>query len=99
MPLRYLAEVGFSRFPVADESGDLVGNLHIKVVLETDPAKRTRPLAGKWIRALASVRASDRLHDALRIMQDRGAHMARVVRDDGSLVGEIRDAAQHARRT
>lgn len=100
-------ETGFSRFPVADQSGDLVGYLHIKDVLETDADKRSRPLADKWIRPLASVRPSDRLHAALRVMQARGAHMARVVRDDGSLVGivtledvleelvgEIRDATQ-----
>lgn len=86
---------------------DLVGYLHIKDVLETDADKRSRPLADKWIRPLASVRPSDRLHAALRVMQARGAHMARVVRDDGSLVGivtledvleelvgEIRDATQ-----
>lgn len=102
-------ETGYSRFPVVAESGDLVGYLHIKDVLETDPAKRARPLADKWIRPLASVRPGDRLHDALRVMQHRGAHMARVVQEDGSvvgivaledvleeLVGEIRDATQQA---
>ena len=50
----------------------------------------------------------DALHDALETLQRRGAHMARVVDDDGAtlglatledvieeLVGEIRDAAHH----
>ncbi|MBA3367359.1 MAG: HlyC/CorC family transporter [Geodermatophilaceae bacterium] len=100
-------ESGYSRFPVADDSGDLIGYLHIKDVLETDVHKRARPLADKWIRPLASVRPTDRLHAALRVMQARGTHMARVVRDDGTLVGivtledvleelvgEIRDATQ-----
>lgn len=109
---RRCTETGFSRFPVADDSGDLVGYIHIKDVLETDPEKRTRPLADKWIRPLASVRPQDRLHTALGVMQARGAHMARVVRDDGAsvgivaledileeLVGEIRDAAQQTGRT
>lgn len=106
------AETGYSRFPVAGETGDLLGYLHLKDVLETDPAKRSRPLADKWIRPLASVRPSDRLHEALRVMQARGAHLARVVGEDGSLVGvvtledvleklvgEIRDAAQQVGRT
>ena len=52
----------------------------------------------------------DLLHDALESLQRRGAHMARVVDRDGSvlglvtledvieeLVGEIRDAAHHER--
>jgi CBS domain containing-hemolysin-like protein len=52
------------------------------------------------------VRSSDSLHDALEILQRRGAHLATVSDDDGAfvglatledvieeLVGEIRDAA------
>ncbi len=46
-------------------------------------------MADKWIRPLASVRPRDRPHAALRVMQARGAHMARVVRDDGSPVGIV----------
>ena len=109
---RLSTETGFSRFPVAEPGRDgtaleLVGYLHIKDVLETDPAKRARPIADKWIRSLASVRPTDPLHTALTIMRARGAHMARVVTDDGTalgvvaledvleeLVGEIREAAE-----
>ncbi len=60
----------------------------------------------KWIRPFAQVRTDDLLHDALEKLQRRGAHMARVVDDDGAtlgvatledvieeLVGEIRDTA------
>jgi CBS domain containing-hemolysin-like protein len=63
-------------------------------------------VADKWIRPLATVRPGDRLHDALEVMQARGAHMARVAGDDGTvygvvaledvleeLVGEIRDVS------
>ena len=52
------------------------------------------------------MRPDARLHDALAALQRRGAHMGRVVEDDGTvlglvtledvleeLVGEIRDAA------
>jgi CBS domain containing-hemolysin-like protein len=100
------AATGYSRFPVRDAGGDLIGYLHVKDVLETDPERRLRPVADKWIRPLATVRRGDRLHDALEVMQARGAHMARVADSDGTvhgvvaledvleeLVGEIRDEA------
>jgi CBS domain containing-hemolysin-like protein len=100
------ASTGFSRFPVAAEDGELVGYLHIKDVLETDPARRDRTVEDKWIRSFAPVTTADALHDALETLQRRGAHMARVVDPSGTtlglatledvieeLVGEIRDAA------
>jgi CBS domain containing-hemolysin-like protein len=100
------AATGFSRFPVAADSGDLLGYLHIKDVLESDEERRSRVIDDKWIRPFAPVRATDALHDALETLQRRGAHMARVVNQDGEelglatledvieeLVGEIRDAA------
>lgn len=100
------AVTGFSRFPVSTEDGALMGYLHIKDVLETDPVRRTRTVDDKWVRPFATVRPHDFLHDALEVLQRRGAHMGRVVEDDGTvlglvtledvleeLVGEIRDAA------
>jgi CBS domain containing-hemolysin-like protein len=100
------AETGFSRFPVASGTGELLGYLHVKDVLETDPERRLRPVDDKWIRSFATVRPADVLHDSLSTLQARGAHMGRVVGDDGDvlglvaledvleeLVGEIRDAA------
>jgi CBS domain containing-hemolysin-like protein len=101
-----VAETGYSRFPVASAAGELLGYLHVKDVLETDPERRERPVDDKWIRSFATVRPGDVLHDSLRTLQARGAHMGRVVGDDGEvlgvvaledvleeLVGEIRDAA------
>ena len=100
------AETGYSRFPVVGDDGDLSGYLHIKDVLQSDPHGRARVVEEKWVRPLASVRESDTLVSALQILQAKGAHMARVVDDDGrvlgvatmedvieELVGEIRDAA------
>ena len=70
------------------------------------PERRTRVVDDKWVRPFATVRPDDVLHDALESLQRRGAHMGRVVEDDGNvlglvtledvleeLVGEIRDAA------
>ncbi|QSR26382.1 hypothetical protein CFH99_12175 [Nocardioides aromaticivorans] len=104
------AATGFSRFPVVsdDPAGppELLGYLHIKDVLEPDEERRERPVADRWIRPFATVTADTLLHDALEVLQRRGAHMARVVAPDGTtlgvaaledvieeLVGEIRDAA------
>lgn len=100
------AETGYSRFPLASADGSLKGYLHIKDVLEADPTVENHPIDDKWVRPFATVRAHDRLHDALAALQRRGAHMGRVVAEDGTLigiitledvleelVGEIRDAA------
>ncbi|MDQ6526021.1 hemolysin family protein [Nocardioides sp. LHD-245] len=102
------AATGFSRFPVvsAGEEAELLGYLHIKDVLEPVEERRQRPVADRWIRPFATVTRDALLHDALEVLQRRGAHMARVVDPDGTtlgvaaledvieeLVGEIRDAA------
>lgn len=102
------ASTGFSRFPVSDADGTLVGYLHIKDVLESDEERRQRPVDDKWVRPFATVGPDDLLHEALESLQLRGAHMARVVRRDGEvlglvtledvleeLVGEIRDGSHH----
>ncbi len=100
------ATTGFSRFPVATQDGELLGYLHIKDVLEPDHARRAAPIDDKWIRPFAPVAADAPLHEALEVLQRRGAHMARVVDAAGltvglatledvieELVGEIRDGA------
>ncbi|WP_101524411.1 hemolysin family protein [Nocardioides houyundeii] len=102
------AATGFSRFPVVADDGELLGYLHIKDVLESDESRRGRAVDDKWIRPFASVRATDPLHGALEGLQRRGAHMGRVISEDGTvlglvtledvleeLVGEIRDGAHH----
>jgi CBS domain containing-hemolysin-like protein len=100
------AATGYSRFPVVGDDDELIGYLHIKDVLETDEARRTRPVEDKWIRPFAPVGADDLLHDTLEKLLRRGAHLARVVDAEGrtlgvatledvieELVGEIRDSA------
>jgi CBS domain containing-hemolysin-like protein len=83
------AVTGFSRFPVSDASGDITGYLHIKDVLETDDEARSVPIADKWVRPLATVSAGSGLYEALRTMQARGSHMARVADGDGTVLGVI----------
>ncbi|HET9872774.1 MAG TPA: hemolysin family protein [Propionibacteriaceae bacterium] len=107
------AETGYSRFPVtrpAERSVDVLGYLHIKDVLDPDPDRRHQPIPGKWLRPMATLGSDSLLRDALKVMQARGSHMARVVDDHGGLlgvaaledvleelVGEVRDAAQQTR--
>ncbi|MEP6816081.1 MAG: hemolysin family protein [Marmoricola sp.] len=82
------AETGYSRFPVRSDD-ELVGYLHIKDVLETDPHGRTRVIEDKWIRSFANVRPTDTLQTALAVLQAKGAHMARVVDAEGALLGIV----------
>jgi CBS domain containing-hemolysin-like protein len=105
------ARTGFSRFPLAGPDGALAGYLHVKDVLDDDPATRDRPVPPEALRPLATVTGQESLEAALDAMRDRGAHLARVVGADGEaegvvtledvleeLVGEVRDAAQATRR-
>jgi CBS domain containing-hemolysin-like protein len=97
------AGTGFSRFPVGDH-GELIGYLHVKDVLDTDPRDDAR-LQDGWLRSFATVRPEHRLHEALAVLRRRGAHLGCVVDGEGrvhglvtledvleELVGEIRDA-------
>jgi CBS domain containing-hemolysin-like protein len=86
---RACAATGFSRFPVLDSAGDFAGYLHLKDVLETDEESRSEPIADKWVRPLATVRLDAGLSAALRTMQARGSHMARVADADGVVAGVV----------
>lgn len=83
------AETGFSRFPVVDGHDDLTGYLHIKDVLETDDEARREVIADKWVRPLSTVKLGSGLYDALRVMQAKGSHMARVADEQGQVVGVV----------
>ena len=103
------AQTGFSRFPVSRD-GNMIGYLHIKDALAFKDVHRNRPIAESWVRPLPTVRLRDRLRSVLETMQVSGAHLARVIGDDGQaigivaledvleeLIGEVRDATQKHR--
>jgi len=105
---RRCVETGFSRFPVTG-GADLVGYIHIKDILDTEPERLDHVKLDKWIHPMATLRPTSLLHDAFITLQKRGTHLGRVVDDDGNplgvvaledvieeLVGEIRDAGQKA---
>ncbi|GAB3312585.1 DUF21 domain-containing protein [Epidermidibacterium keratini] len=101
----------FSRFPVTDEAGAMIGYVHIKDLLVDDPATRTRPMDRELIRRLPTVNADDSLRGALAKMQKARAHLGVVLDATGDvlgivaledvleeLVGEVRDDSRRARR-
>ncbi|HEX6335489.1 MAG TPA: hemolysin family protein [Jiangellaceae bacterium] len=105
------ARTGFSRFPVVNDTGEIVGYVHLKDVLETPDDVRDQPVHPKWLRPLVDVGRDQSLRDALRIMQAHGAHLARVVDTHDrrvvgvaaledvleELVGDVTDAGQRVR--
>ncbi|GAA1893270.1 hemolysin family protein [Lapillicoccus jejuensis] len=104
---RLVARRGFSRYPVTDAVGEVDGYLHLKDVLYADDERHEQPVPAKRVRRLATVRPQDEVEDVLATMQRTGAHLARVVGEDGvvtgvvfledvleELVGEVSDATQ-----
>ncbi|MEK9578337.1 MAG: hemolysin family protein [Aquiluna sp.] len=102
-----VAEHGFSRYPVKNSYGDLIGYWHIKDALSDDGVKFTEPIPTKRLRTMISIAESAELEDALAQMRKTGAHIARSFSPDGKitgclflediievLVGEIEDATR-----
>src|SRR5690625_1228631 len=70
----------FSRFPIREQDGSLSGYVHLKDLLQNDPAKRRRPIDRSIIRELPSVSVTDSLADVQEVMRASSAHLA-LVRD------------------
>ncbi len=83
------ARTGFSRFPVRDGTDELIGYVHLKDVLETNPVRRASAIESKWVRPLLRLGVHDTLAGALALMQSGGAHLARVMGESGELVGVV----------
>lgn len=101
-----IVQTGFSRLPIAQANGKLIGYVHLKDLLDVDDANKRTPLKAHEIRPLPQIAAHDSLQDALRIMKHAGAHMGQVVNSRKrvlgvvmledtleELVGKIRDTA------
>jgi len=105
-----VAKHGFSRYPMRDESGELIGYVHIKDLLRLGEDRITQPIPAKRIREMLTLREDTDLEDVLARMQARGVHLARAVDASGSevgvlfledvieeLVGEVHDATKRQR--
>ena len=108
---RAVAQRGFSRYVLIDESGEPSGYLHLKDVIDLPDDELDDPVPPKRIRRLVSILASADLEDALAVMRRSGAHVARAVDAEGvttgvlflediieELVGEVHDATQRGGR-
>jgi len=102
-----VAKHGFSRYPLNDESGELVGYLHLKDVIDLDHDEADDPFPAKRVRSLITLAANMELEDALASMRRVHAHMAKAVDRSGKvkgvlfledileeLVGEVQDATR-----
>ncbi|CAN5516470.1 hemolysin family protein [soil metagenome] len=100
-----VVERGYSRYVVADESGEPVGYVHMKDVMELEVAQFDEPIPAKRLRRLIAIARDVELEDALARMRQHGSHVAKSVDADGVttglifledaievLVGEIHDA-------
>ncbi|WP_329128870.1 hemolysin family protein [Streptomyces sp. NBC_01476] len=81
------ARSGFSRFPVADADGRVLGYLHVKDALDAFP--RDAPFPRSALRHITRVGAATPLDDVLTAMRAGRAHLAAVVDDEGRGVGLV----------
>ncbi|MBH1937983.1 HlyC/CorC family transporter [Streptomyces sp. AV19] len=84
---RLSAGSGFSRFPVVDGTGRILGYLHVKDALDASP--RDVPFPTDSMRPIARVRADTPLDDVITAMSGTGAHLAAVVGADDRLTGLV----------
>lgn len=102
-----VAKHGFSRYPLTDSEGELIGYLHLKDVIDLDADEADDPFPSKRVRTLISLPASMELEDALASMRRVHAHMAKSFDAQGNvqgvlfledileeLVGEVQDATR-----
>lgn len=102
-----VAKHGFSRYPLTDVDGELVGYLHLKDVLDLEIDEIDEAFPAKRVRTLISLPASMELEDALASMRRVHAHMAKTFDANGEihgvlfledileeLIGEVQDATR-----
>ncbi|RFA20312.1 hemolysin family protein [Subtercola boreus] len=102
-----VAKYGFSRYVMVDATGNPIGYLHLKDVIDLDNDEFAEPVPAKRIRLLASIYDGTELEDALATMRRTGAHVARAFDASGNttgvlfledvieeLVGEVQDATR-----
>lgn len=84
---RLAVSSGFSRFPVVDDDGRILGYLHVKDALDAKP--RDMPFPLRRMRPIARVRADTPLDDVIPAMGRTGAHLAAVIGEDNRLAGLV----------
>ncbi|AKG46695.1 integral membrane protein [Streptomyces xiamenensis] len=81
------ARTGFSRFPVLDERGAVLGYLHVKDALNA--ARPQLPFTLSALRPIARVGAGTPLDEVLTAMRGGATHLAAVMGADGRPTGVV----------
>ncbi|MGW2047997.1 hemolysin family protein [Streptomyces sp. NPDC001858] len=81
------ARTGYSRFPVAAETGAYMGYLHVKDVLDLEDSERAVPQQ-VW-RPMTTLRSELPLDDALTVMRRAATHLAQVADASGKVLGLV----------
>lgn len=84
---RVAAEAGYSRFPVTDPDGALLGYLHIKDTLGV--THRDRPFPPSALHPVTRVRIDTPLDDALTTLRAERSHLAGVLGEHGKVIGFV----------
>jgi len=84
---RLAAEAGFSRFPVTDRGGALLGYLHIKDTLGV--TDREAPFPRTALHPMTRVAIDTPLDDTLTALRAAGSHLAAVTGDQGRVLGFV----------
>lgn len=82
------AKTGFSRFPVKGKKGSFEGYIHMKDVIDNDPAVQSKQINKKKIRKLITVVPHQSIRMTLKTMQRSGAHIASVT-DGKTVIGIV----------
>ncbi len=100
------AETGFSRFPITSHQ-TFIGYLHVRDILDLPPDQiESTRLGDLRLRRLPLVATDAAAASVVEILRTQGAHLAEVIRTDGTavgiialedaleeLIGEVRDTA------
>ncbi|MER5638778.1 hemolysin family protein [Kitasatospora sp. NPDC002227] len=84
---RLAVRTGFSRFPLLDGSGAVLGYLHVKDTLEAEDLDA--PMPERLRRPVTVLRGSMPLDDALAAMRRTASHLAVVTGPDGAQLGVV----------
>lgn len=83
----FVAEHGFSRYPVLKDDGEILGYWHIKDGLATSQEELEKSLPARKLRPMISISETADLEDALAEMRKTGAHIAISQDLNGAVVG------------
>ncbi|HKS49077.1 MAG TPA: hemolysin family protein [Amycolatopsis sp.] len=80
---------GFSRYPLCASSGELIGYLHVKDVLDQIGDDPSTTVPATKTRTLTELPVTARLDEALSAMRKEGTHLARALDATGTPVGVV----------